>query len=279
MSTPAARTRIRGRPVRVTPLGLLLALTFATGVVDAVGYLRLDQVFAGNMTGNVVILAMAVAGGTHLPVLAPAAALVAFLVGAATAGRVLRTAPSGWGRRCTVLLAGIALLLSATALALPMAGTGVPGARALMASALALAMGMQAATARHLAVKDVTTVVVTSTLTALAADSRWGAGRRHGAGRRTAAVALLIAGAITGAVLTRVHDGLAVAAAALVALAVCGLGHTCVPAAGSAAPVARPPGTPPTSAVPPEPPTADAGVGAPRTTGSPPSPHPWKGPS
>ncbi|MGQ4427380.1 DUF1275 family protein, partial [Streptomyces violaceoruber] len=41
----------------------MLALTFATGVVDAVGYLRLDQVFAGNMTGNVVILGMAATGG------------------------------------------------------------------------------------------------------------------------------------------------------------------------------------------------------------------------
>ena len=36
-------------------------------------------------------------------------------------------------------------------------------------------MGLQAATARHLSVKDVTTVVVTSTLTGLAADSGWAA--------------------------------------------------------------------------------------------------------
>jgi hypothetical protein len=37
----------------------MLALTFTTGIVDAVGYLGLDRVFTANMTGNVVILGMA----------------------------------------------------------------------------------------------------------------------------------------------------------------------------------------------------------------------------
>ena len=38
---------------------LMLVLTFSTGVIDAVGYLGLDRVFTGNMTGNVVILGVA----------------------------------------------------------------------------------------------------------------------------------------------------------------------------------------------------------------------------
>ena len=45
-----------------TQLWLMMALTFVTGVVDAVGYLGLDKVFTGNMTGNIVILAMGLAG-------------------------------------------------------------------------------------------------------------------------------------------------------------------------------------------------------------------------
>ncbi len=220
------RTRPRGLAVRrVTPPVPMLALTFATGAVDAVGYLRLDQVFAGNMTGNVAILGMAATGGTGLPVLGPALALAFFLVGAAVAGRLLRAAAPGWSRRCTALLGGVGLALAATAPALAAFGTGAPGARAATASSLALAMGMQAATARHLAVKDVTTVVVTSTLTGLAADSRLGAARGQGAPRRAAAVALLAAGAVAGAALCRVHAGLATAAAAFVVLAVSALGH------------------------------------------------------
>lgn len=267
MNRPAARTRGRPAHRRVTPLGLMLALTFATGVVDAVGYLRLDQVFAGNMTGNVVILGMAAAGGTHLPVLAPAVALLSFLAGAAAAGRVLRTAAPGWSRRCTGLLGGVALVLAATALALAAVGVATSGARALMASSLALAMGVQAATARHLAVKDVTTVVVTSTLTGLAADSRLGAARGQGARRRAAAVALIIAGAVTGAALCRVHEGLAVTAAALVALAVTGLGHASAHSADHAAAATNGPATPRTSGSPSAPSTAGAGSGATRTAG------------
>ena len=52
-------------------LVLMLALTFTTGIVDAVGYLGLDRVFTANMTGNVVILGMAVVGAEDLPVLGP----------------------------------------------------------------------------------------------------------------------------------------------------------------------------------------------------------------
>ncbi|SER00202.1 Uncharacterized membrane protein YoaK, UPF0700 family [Lentzea xinjiangensis] len=233
----ASTTRTRGRLVRrhMTPVHLMLALTFATGVVDAVGYLRLDQVFAGNMTGNVVILGMAAVPGTGLPVLGPAVALLSFLAGAAAAGRALRTAAPGWGSPHTGLLGGVGLVLAATALATTVVGVGSAVTRAVLAAALALAMGAQAATARHLAVKDVTTVVVTSTLTGLAADSRLGAARHQGAKRRVAAVALLVAGAVAGAALCQVHEGLAVAAAALVVLAVSGLGHASARSSGHSA--------------------------------------------
>ncbi|WP_405192082.1 YoaK family protein [Streptomyces anthocyanicus] len=231
----------------MTQPGLMLALTFATGVVDAVGYLRLDQVFAGNMTGNVVILGMAATGGgTGLPVLGPVVALASFLAGAATAGRVLRTAAPGWSSRCGALLGGVGLVLTATALGPALVGADTSGARAGMASSLALAMGAQAATARHLAVRDVTTVVVTSTLTGLAADSRLGAARGRGALRRTAAVALIVAGAAAGALLCQVHEGLAVAAAACVVLAVTALGSRAAPAT-TGAPSTAPPTAPATA--------------------------------
>jgi uncharacterized membrane protein YoaK (UPF0700 family) len=185
----------------------------------------LDKVFAGNMTGNVVILGMAATGETDLPVLGPVLALVFFLVGAAVAGRVLRIADPGWSRRCTGLLSVVGVVLAGTALGLALLGAGTAVSRATMASLLALAMGVQAATARHLAVKDVTTVVVTSTLTSLAADSRLGGGRGQPALRRGATVTLIAVGAVAGAALCQLHEGLAVAAAALVVLAVTVLGH------------------------------------------------------
>jgi hypothetical protein len=68
-------------------------------------------------------------------------------------------------------------------------------------------MGLQAAAARLVAVKDVTTVVVTSTITGLAADSWFGSGKGGGTARRASAVLALIAGAIAGAGLLKWHLG------------------------------------------------------------------------
>jgi len=72
---------------------------------------------------------------------------------------------------------------------------------------LGAAMGIQAATARFIAVKDVTTVVVTSTITGLAADSVLGSGKGGGSGRRASAVVLILAGAFVGAALLKWHLG------------------------------------------------------------------------
>jgi len=77
-----------------------------------------------------------------------------------------------------------------------------------LAALLAIAMGIQNAVARKLAVPDMTTTVLTMTLTGLAADLRaeirGGAGRataRAALGRRLLAIAAMLVGAITGALL------------------------------------------------------------------------------
>src|SRR3954469_19651533 len=93
-------------------LGLMLALTFSTGIVDAVGYLGLDKVFAGNMTGNVVILGMAVAGAEGLPWVGPLIALFAFMAGAVIGGRTLRRESTGWNTRTSWSFTAVALALA-----------------------------------------------------------------------------------------------------------------------------------------------------------------------
>ena len=103
-------------------LGLMLALTFSTGVIDAVGYLGLDKVFTGNMTGNVVILGMALTGADGLPVAGPAVALVSFMAGAAIAGRVLKPVAAGWTTRSTALFATVGALIIVIAITLFLAG-------------------------------------------------------------------------------------------------------------------------------------------------------------
>ena len=189
-------------------LWLMLLLTFGTGVVDAVGYLGLDRVFAGNMTGNVVILGMGVVGAEDLPVLGPLLALAGFMGGAAIGGRALTRVDRAWSGTTTVLLSVVAVVLLVLAVTLLVAGEDPSEPLGVtVTTLLGAAMGLQASTARFVAVKDVTTVVVTSTITGLAADSVLGSGRGGGTGRRLAAVVLLIAGAVAGAGLLRWHLG------------------------------------------------------------------------
>lgn len=212
-------------------LGLMLALTFSTGVVDAIGYLGLDKVFTGNMTGNVVILAMGLSelgsgGRNALPVVGPVIALVGFVVGAMIAGRCLRGVPKGWHRRDTTMLAVVAalLLIGLVPTAFITETPARPELGYPVTALLAIAMGMQAGTARHVAVGDVTTVVVTSTLAGLAFDSRLGRGAGQPWVRRLLAVALIGLGALAGALLLRIAfwAGLSLAAAIVLVVAVLG---------------------------------------------------------
>ena len=108
--------RLRAIPAERLHLRLMLVLTFTTGINDAVGYLGLDKVFTGNMTGNVVVLGMALAGGSALPVLGPALALVGFMAGAAIAGRVLKRSDPPWGRHTTIMFSVVAFIMLAEVL-------------------------------------------------------------------------------------------------------------------------------------------------------------------
>ena len=81
---------------------------------------------------------------------------------------------------------------------------------------LALAMGVQNATvARRMGVADLTTSVLTLTLTGLAADSRLGGGEGPRPGRRLLAVGSMFAGALVGGLLVLKVDvvGIAIALA------------------------------------------------------------------
>jgi uncharacterized membrane protein YoaK (UPF0700 family) len=212
------------------PLALtLLSLTFTTGVVDAVSYLGLGHVFTANMTGNVVLLGFGLAGAGHLPVLAPIVSLAAFLLGAAIAGRIAARIKSSDGPPLTLaLVLEVALVAVAAVLAVGVrieVGTLVGY---LTIALLALAMGIRNATVRKVALPDLTTTVLTMTLTGLAADSPLGGGNGNGTGRRLAASGSLLVGAIVGALLTEVNlaAALGVAAASVAITAAVYAGRT-----------------------------------------------------
>src|SRR5882724_11434680 len=70
----------------------LLGMTAVTGLVDAVSFLALGRVFTANMTGNVVILAFAMARVPGLSIARSLTALLSFLTGAVIGGRIMARA-------------------------------------------------------------------------------------------------------------------------------------------------------------------------------------------
>ena len=203
-------------------LGTLMVLTVVSGLVDAVSYLGLGHVFTANMTGNVVLLGFAAAGAPGFSIPASLASLGSFLVGAACAGRITLHIES---RRRWLLaamaiegvLAGAAAVVASSSSTI---GSGWP--RYAVIVLMAFAMGVRNSTIRRLAVPDVTTTVLTMTLTGLAADSTLAGGTNPKVGRRAAAVVAMLVGAIVGAALF-LHQGatipLAVVAAMVLATA------------------------------------------------------------
>ncbi|TWD47066.1 uncharacterized membrane protein YoaK (UPF0700 family) [Arthrobacter sp. AG367] len=207
-------------------LWLLIGLTFGTGIVDALGYLALNHVFIGNMTGNIVILGMALVGADKLPVLGPLLAMLCFSLGASFAGIALRAKPSTWPGTATVilLLAG-SLVVSMGALSLVVQDRPDTSAQLVMSSLSAVAMGMQAYVARKLAVRDVTTVVVTSTLTAFAGELFVRPTKKSLMNRRAAAILAMLLGAAVGAGMVHLSTGFALLCAGLIIVVVSLLGH------------------------------------------------------
>lgn len=202
----------------------LLGMTGVTGLVDAVSFLSLGHVFTANMTGNVVFLAFASAGVSELSVPRSLTALFAFLIGAVVGGRIMAraTGDSQAGLALVAFAVEIGFLLAATICAIGYSATSPPYPSQLygLIALTALAMGTRNAAARKLAVPDLTTTVLTLTITGIAADSFLAHGNDPRWQRRLAAVLAMFTGAALGAILV-MHSVFAALAAAVVTTSLC----------------------------------------------------------
>jgi uncharacterized membrane protein YoaK (UPF0700 family) len=211
---------MRGSPTpeKIVPYALL-GMTAVTGLVDAVSFLSLGRVFTANMTGNIVFLGFGVAGSGGLPVVAPLISLAAFLAGAGSGGVLASRLAErhaqhmAWALSIEVLLVSLAAILAA---AVNVRANAVSGDAVI--SLLAFAMGVRNATIRRMSVPDLTTTVLTMTLTGLAADSQLFGGTGKGSIRRTTAVLAMLLGALAGALLLKTSLFLPLAVAATLAL-------------------------------------------------------------
>ncbi len=234
MSAFLADVRLTLAPRRGSEDGLLppllVALTAVTGLVDAFSYLVLGHVFVANMTGNVVFLAFALAGVSGFSVLASIVAIGCFALGAFAAGRVGRSLAI---RRELFLAVTAAIQAVIVAEAVTMAALAASpmqaGLRYALIVVLAAAMGAQNATARKLAVPDLTTTVLTLTITGVAADHAWAGATGARVARRLISVAAMLVGALVGALFVlhvRIVYPLVVALVILAAVALTGFARS-----------------------------------------------------
>ncbi|MFG2626211.1 YoaK family protein [Streptomyces sp. NPDC048473] len=204
---------------------MMLALTVVTGLVDAVSYLELGRVFVANMTGNVVFSGFAIAGAPGFSFAASLVALAAFAVGALLGGLIVHRALTHRGRMLLyALLVETACVLAALIVTLASGHPFVGGVRFVLIALLGLGLGAQNAVSRALAVPDLTTTVLTLTITGILSDSRFAGGGGSKAGRRVLSAAAMMTGALVGAMAVlhghpRLPLLLAVAVLAVVTLA------------------------------------------------------------
>jgi uncharacterized membrane protein YoaK (UPF0700 family) len=206
---------------------LLVALTAVTGLVDAFSYLVLGHVFVANMTGNVVFFAFALAGVSGFSIPASLVAIGCFALGASAAGRLGRSLA---GRRELLLGVTAAIQAALVGAAVIMAALTAPpvpaGLRYALIVALAATMGAQNGTARKLAIPDLTTTVLTLTITGVAADHALAGATGARAARRLISVLAMLLGALVGAALVlhvRIVYPLVIALVILVAVALTGV--------------------------------------------------------
>jgi uncharacterized membrane protein YoaK (UPF0700 family) len=215
--TATAQATVGARSDEARLVVSLLGLTFVTGLLDAVSFLGLGHVFTANMTGNVVFIGFAIGGATDLSVPRSLTALASFACGSIAGGRLI----SGATRTPASLLlsamyAEVVLLLVAAAVAL---ASAAPMSQQIVYALIvltAIAMGLRNAVVRKLAVPDLTTTVLTLTVTGLAADSTLAGGAAPRRTRRLLAILIMACGAFAGALLLRL---LGMAAALMMAVA------------------------------------------------------------
>lgn len=194
----AQRTIGIGEPLPRT----LLALTFVTGMIDAISFLALGLVFAAMMTGNVLFLGFGIAGAERTSVVAPLVAIAGFLAGGLLGGAIAGRSPERASRGLLACLAlEVALLAIATVVAIAAGVERDEFVAWVLIAILAVAMGARVTAVRRIGVRELQTTVLAVTAASFQAGTTFAAAAPSHLVPRAAAVAAMFAGAVAGALL------------------------------------------------------------------------------
>ena len=169
---------------------LLVGLSFAAGMYEAICFLALGKVFAGFQTGNLVYLGFGVAGARPPASQNPVTVIIslaAFAAGVALAVPILKAAEGrketednevsifhAWPRRVEITLA-IALILQVAFFVVWMTAAAPASLAYVLIALAAFAMGLQANAVRSLHVPGISTTAFTATFVDLVSGlATWG---------------------------------------------------------------------------------------------------------
>ncbi|NGY75569.1 DUF1275 domain-containing protein [Bacillus megaterium] len=142
---------------------ILLVLCVTAGIVDVIGYLSLGHIFTANMTGNIVLLGLAIGNSLETTVFHSLTALGGFIVGVVGAAILVgNKEKTFWPKAVTIALGIEGLILLVFALL----SSFSPSLHLtyLFIFLLSSAMGLQTTAARKLGVAGISTTVLTGTL-------------------------------------------------------------------------------------------------------------------
>lgn len=196
---------------------MLVLLAVAAGSADSWSYFGLGHAFVANMTGNTVLLGIAVT--LHRDLLHPGISLGCYMVGAALAAFLTRNIHEvgGWPRAVSKTLVLESALLIAAAIGWAIVGRNAvePGSRPdlnALLGCVAVAIGIQSGAMLQLKIPGVVTTYITGTWTTLTSSlTRFFATKRHEPRRQKVAYEermLMQAGVLCAYLLSAIATGL-----------------------------------------------------------------------
>src|SRR5271165_4729000 len=194
----SAERRARGG---VPLIVLAAALAFASGATDLASLTRLGGVFASVMTGNLILVGLAVAHASGTLAAHAAIAFASYIVGAALGSRIgaaSRSEDMLWPPTVTVILLIEIAAFAGFAAGWELAGTHPSGGWQLCLLAVAaFTMGLQSAAMRSVGT-PLSTTYLTGTLTGAVAEVVTGGRRGKDISLSAAVLASAAAGAAAG---------------------------------------------------------------------------------
>jgi uncharacterized membrane protein YoaK (UPF0700 family) len=184
--------------------GAVVALAMVSGATDAIGFLALGSAFTSVMTGNMVLVGIAIGTGDRSAIGLVGTAIVSYVVGAGIGAR-LAGSPAGddglWPPAITRALLVELALVAAFGVAWWSLGSDPPaGWFAPLLALNAAALGIQSSAIMRFGVGGLSTTYLTGTLTTLVVRIATGH-RLHTVWQPARILVALIAGAGTGAAL------------------------------------------------------------------------------